>query len=326
VRLDALAQDWPRVVAFGRARHDWLATFPELPNGIPSRSTSERVFAALSPAGLGRCLTRWLHSCAGLLGVEHLAIDGKALRGSGCAGEGLGMLHRVSAWATQAQLSLGQVAVEGKSNELAALPELLALLNLKGVLVSLDAIGCQKAIARQIVEGGGDYVLTVKDNQPNLARDILASIAAAHGRTEKRSCTVLYNLGGIADRAAWEKLTVIGMCYSERTVGDQTSHELRLFIGSRRAGVEAYARAYRGHWGIEGGCHWALDVVFRFDQCRRRHGHAAENLPSLRKMVLSLLNQERGKASNRTAQHSRAARRVSKQHITSCGSLKTKGA
>jgi predicted transposase YbfD/YdcC len=264
------AQDWPQVVAFGRARRDWLATFLDLPNGIPSRSTCERVFAALSPAGLNRCLARWLRGCALVLGVDPSAIDGKSLRGSGRAGAGLGRLHLVSAWATQAQLSLGQVAVEGKPKEITAIPELLSLLDLKGALVSIDALGCQKAIAKQIVEAGGDYVLTVKDNQPNLAGDIVDSFAAAqevdfegyehdcsetlgrgHGRTEKRSYTVLYNLDRIRDRASWEKLTVIGMCYSERTVGGKTSDDLRLFIGSRRAGAKVYAGACRNHWGVE---------------------------------------------------------------------------
>jgi predicted transposase YbfD/YdcC len=264
------AEDWPQVVAFGRQRRDWLQTFLSLPHGIPSRSTFERVFAALAPAGLQSCLLRWLHGCAQAAGLDQIAIDGKALRHSGSVAQGLGPLHLVSVWATQAHLSLGQVAVGAKSNEITAIPRLLQLLDLRGALVTIDAMGCQKAIAQQIVDGGGDYALTVKDNQPGLSEDILASFVAAqdkdfagcaydvyetqergHGRVEKRSYTVLYDLEGIRDRAQWAELTAIGMCYSERVIGEKTSAELRLFIGSRRASAQQYGVALRGHWGIE---------------------------------------------------------------------------
>lgn len=163
------AKDWPQIVTFGQQRQDWLRTFLSLPGGIPSRSTFERVFAALSPSGLRHCLYRWLHACNEQLGIEHVALDGKSLRGSD---NDLGMLHLVSAWASEAQLSLGQVAVEDKSNEIVAIPRLLRLLDLKGALVTIDAMGCQKAIAKQIVEQGGDYVLTVKNNQPRLHDDV----------------------------------------------------------------------------------------------------------------------------------------------------------
>jgi len=173
------AEDWPEVVAFASQRHDWLKTFLALPHGLPSRSTFERVFAALSPPGLQSCLWRWLHGCARHLGLDQVAIDGKAVRRSGSPSQGLGALPLVSVWATHAQLSLGQVAVDAKSNEITAIPRLLHLLDLHGALVTIDARGCQKEIARQIREAGGDYVLTVKDNQPHLLEDIRQALAQA---------------------------------------------------------------------------------------------------------------------------------------------------
>src|SRR4051812_31468526 len=144
------ADDWPQIVAFGHKRHDWLKTFLSLPNGIPSHDTFERIFARLSPAGFRTCLLCWLHDCSSKLDVEHLAIDGKTLRHSGSPANGLAALHLVSVWATQANLSLGQVAVDSKSNEITAIPRLLELLNLRGALVTIDAMGCQKDIARRM--------------------------------------------------------------------------------------------------------------------------------------------------------------------------------
>ena len=319
------AEDWPQVVAFGRQRRDWLQTFLSLPHGIPSRSTFERVFAALTPAGLQSCLLRWLHGCTQALGLGHVAIDGKTLRRSGSPAQGLGPLHLVSVWATQARLSLGQVAVDAKSNEITAIPRLLQLLDLRGALVTIDAMGCQKEIAQQIVDGGGDYVLTVKDNQPGLAGDILASLVAAqdkdfagcaydvyeaeergHGRVEKRSYTVLYDLEGINDRTQWAKLTAIGMCYSERVVGEKTSEELRLFIGSRRASAREYGAALRGHWGIENSLHWQLDVTFGEDGSRIRDRNNAQNMALLRKWALGLLKRHPDKDSIAVKRYSAA--------------------
>ena len=311
--VTAGAGDWPEVVAFAQARQDWLKTFLALPHGVPSRSTFERVFAALSPAGLQRCLLRWLHGCGRALGIGHVALDGKAVRGSGRPGAGLAALHLVSVWASQARLCLGQVAVDEKSNEITAIPRLLTLLQLKGALVTIDAMGCQKEIARDIIAAGADYVLTVKDNQPNLAEDILATFVAAeevdfrgyehdtyeteergHGRTEKRSYTVLYNLEQIRDREQWEELKVIGLCYSERSVGPKRGEELRLFIGSRRAGAKTYGEALRDHWGIENNLHWQLDVTFGEDRSRVQERTNAQNLALLRKWALNLLGRAPG--------------------------------
>lgn len=310
------AEDWPQVVAFGVQRREWLQTFLSLPNGIPSRSTFERVFAALSPSGLQSCLRCWLHSCGKLLGLDHVAIDGKTLRASGNDSKDLGALHLVSAWASKAHLSLGQVAVDCKSNEITAIPLLLRLLDVKGALVTIDAMGCQKDIAAQIVDAGGDYVLTVKENQKGLYEDIMASFAQAaetgfqgydwdsfqteergHGRYETRLYRVMYNLEGITDRALWKNLTAIGTCFCTRQVGDKESWELRLFIGSRRASAKQYGGALRGHWSIENNQHWQLDVTFGEDHSRIQQRNSAQNMALLRKWALSLLKQHPDKHS-----------------------------
>ena len=310
------ANDWPQIETFGRTHRGWLQRFLSLPNGIPSHDTIERVFARLSPVAFQRCFLRWLHALAKGLGEGHFAIDGKTLRSSGSAAGGLGPLHLVSVWATQAKLSLGQLAVGDKSNEITAIPTLLELLDLRGALVTIDAMGCQKEIARGVVAGSGDYVLTVKDNQPHLLEDIRDTMVRAievdfqgfrhevfvseedgHGRHARREYTVLYDVSGIRDRELWPKLTVVGTCYSERTVGGKTSDELRFFIGSRDAGAKAYGQALRAHWGIENNLHWQLDVTFREDANRVQQRNAAQNLALLRKVALSLLQRHPRKAS-----------------------------
>jgi predicted transposase YbfD/YdcC len=298
--------DWPDIALFARQRERWFRRFLQLPGGVPSHDTFERVFAALDPRAFERCCLAWLRDVANLLGVGHIAIDGKTLCGS--AGSGLGPLHLVSAWATQAQLSLGQVAVEGKSNEITAIPQLLGLLDLHGALVTLDAMGCQKAIAKRIVDGGGDYVLVVKGNQEQLLADIQDTVARAldgdlpggavrqctttergHGRREERSCVVVHYVAGIRGRQAWAHLTTVGMCRRERTVKGQTTEEVCYFIGSRRMAARRYAQALRHHWGIENNLHWQLDVSFGEDVSRIENRHGAANFALLRKMALGLL-------------------------------------
>jgi predicted transposase YbfD/YdcC len=298
--------DWPDIVLFAQKRQAWFRRFLKLPHGVPSHDTFERVFAALDPRAFERCCLAWLREAAGLVGVGQIAIDGKTLRGS--AGAALGPLHLVSAWAAQAQLTLAQVAVDGKSNEITAIPQLLELLDLRGALVTIDAIGCQKEIARQVVAAGGDYVLVVKGNQGHLLEDIQEAVARAldgalpagavrshtaredgHGRREERSCLVIEHLAGIRDRGRWPGLTAVGMCLRERTAGGQTSSEVCYFIGSRRMGARRYAQALRSHWGIENNLHWQLDVSFREDASRIENRHGAANFALLRKLALGLL-------------------------------------
>jgi predicted transposase YbfD/YdcC len=299
----ANCDDWPDIALFAKKREAWFRRFLKLPHGVPSHDTFERVFAALDPRAFERCCLAWLREVAGLLGVGHIAIDGKTVRGS--AGSQLGPLHLVSAWATQAHLTLAQVAVDGKSNEITAIPKLLELLDLNGALVTIDAIGCQKAIAKKVVAGGGDYVLVVKGNQGQLLEDIQETVAQAldgevpagavrvhttraegHGRQEERSCVVIQHVAEIRDQQAWPNLTTVGMCRRERTVNGQTSTEVCYFIGSRRMAARRYAQALRSHWGIENSLHWQLDVSFHEDASRIENRHGAANFALFRKLAL----------------------------------------
>ena len=309
------ADDWQQVVTFARRRHDWLKGFLELPNGIPSHDTFERVFDRLDPAQFQRCFRDWMRALAEALTIKQIAIDGKSLRGSGTGK--LGPLHLVSAWAAANHLSLAQVAVDGKSNEITAIPRLLELLDVEGALVSIDAMGCQKDIAAAIRAKKGDYLLTVKDNQPTLLEDIqrcferafdtdfagvqhseYTTTSRGHGRTEVRSYTIITDPAGLRHEALWPDLCVIGLCVSERTVtGRETTTEARYFIGSRRTSARVYGRALRHHWGIENNLHWQLDVSFGEDKNRVSKRREAENLAALRKLALVLLQQQPGKES-----------------------------
>jgi predicted transposase YbfD/YdcC len=298
--------DWSDIAQFAQKREKWFRRFLKLPGGIPAHDTFERVFAALDGRAFQRCCLDWLRAAADLVGLGHIAIDGKTLRGSASAK--LGPLHVVSAWASQANLSLGQVAVDKKSNEITAIPQLLELLDLHGALVTIDAMGCQKEIAKQIVAGGGDYVLAVKGNQEHLLEDIQATVEKAldgklaegvvarygtredgHGRHEERSYVVIHDVAGLRDREAWPDVTTVGMCLSERTVAGEINSEVHYFIGSRRMGARKYAQALRQHWGIENNLHWQLDVSFGEDKSRIHERHGAENFGVLRKIALSLL-------------------------------------
>jgi predicted transposase YbfD/YdcC len=310
------ANDWQQIATFGRQRHAWLQRFLRLPNGIPCHDTFERTLERLNPRAFATAFARWMQALADAVGVEQIAIDGKTLRRSAAPTRQLGPLHLVSAWATTNHLALGQVAVDGKSNEITAIPPLLELLDLHGALVTLDAMGCQKAIAQQIRDGGGDYVLTVKGNQEHLYDDIQQSFVDAgdkdfaglkhdtyetrecgHGREEYRCYTVLHHTGGIRNAEAWVGLTTIGMCYTERTAGGKTSDELRYFIGSKVASARFYGQALRHHWGIENGLHWQLDVTFREDNSRIQARNGAANFALLRKLALTLLKRHPGKES-----------------------------
>jgi predicted transposase YbfD/YdcC len=300
------AQDWQQIVTFGRKRLDWLRGFLELANGIPSHDTFERVFDRLKPQAFQTCFRDWVQAISTALRIKHIAIDGKTLRGSGSAK--LGPLHLVSAWASAQHLSLGQVAVDAKSNEITAIPALLELLELNGALVTIDAMGCQKAIAQKIVDQGGHYALTVKDNQEHLLQDIQQVFLKAfdtdfagldyddyrtyergHGREELRCYTVVHTTEGIRHVDDWANLTTLGMCYSERTVKGKTSTEVRYFIGDKKASAKYYASGLRHHWGIENNLHWQLDVNFDEDGNRVQKRNAAENLALLRRLTLSLL-------------------------------------
>jgi predicted transposase YbfD/YdcC len=306
--------DWPDIELFAKNRLAWFNRFLALPEGVPSHDTLERVFARLNPHVFMQCCVEWLRAAADLLGVSHIAIDGKSLCGSASAK--LGPLHLVSAWATQAKLTLGEVAVDGKSNEITAIPKLLELLDLHGALVTIDAMGCQKAIAEKIVAGGGDYLFAVKGNQGQLLEDIQTTMNQAldgdlpsrqvatitvgshgHGRQEQRTCTVVTNLENIRNRAAWPGLKTVILCSRERIINGQQTLEAHYFISSRRMAARRFAEALRGHWGIENGLHWHLDVSFAEDASRIQDRNAAENFAFMRKLALCLLKQHPAKMS-----------------------------
>jgi predicted transposase YbfD/YdcC len=311
------ASTWEQIEHFGNAKRAWLSRFLTLANGIPSHDTIRRVFCALRPGVFEDCFVAWMNAACDACGLQRIHIDGKTLRGSRRkTTDGLcPALHLVSAWAGANHLTLGQVAVDGKSNEITAIPKLLDLLDLKGCIVTIDAIGCQKEIAKQIVEQGGDYVLAVKENQPTLFADISTlcdhaletdfadikhefyqSEASGHGRQERRTYLAIYDPPGLSSAAEWEKLKAVIVVTRERQEGDKHSLEQHYYISSAVLHGAEWEEVIRGHWGIES-MHWVLDVVFREDHSRTRDTNAAANLALLRKIALSLLKRMPGKES-----------------------------
>jgi predicted transposase YbfD/YdcC len=302
------AEHWTEMEEFGQGKEEWLKTFLKLPHGIPSHDTFGEVFAALDPDAFEACFRAWTQAVAGAI-VGIAAIDGKTLRRSYDRATGNAALHMVSAWAADNGVVFGQVAVKDKSNEITAIPALLRMLQIRGLIITIDAMGCQKEIAEQIVQQGGEYVLRVKDNQPTLRRDIEAmfqwaerrdyaglahahseEVDKGHGRIEKRRASVLWELGQITDAQAWPGLQCIVKVRSERIKGEDRTVEDRYYISSmhtRRA--TELARAVRLHWGIENGLHWRLDMTFGEDSSRVRVRNAAQNLSRLRRLVLNLL-------------------------------------
>jgi predicted transposase YbfD/YdcC len=301
------ADDWVAVERFGKAKMDWLSRFLDLSNGIPSHDTFGRVFARLDPAEFEACFRDWVAAVSSHL-PGLVPIDGKTLRGSRDKAGGFKAVHMVSAWAAEARLTLGMVAVDDKSNEITAIPKLLQMLDLEGALVSIDAMGCQKDIAEKVREQKGDYLLAVKENQERLYQDIEAMFLdfvdqegegyahtfaetseCGHGRVEWRGVYVFEQLDGIRDRELWRDLSRVIVVLRERQVGGVITQEAHYHISSRKADANVFLSAVRGHWGIENRCHWVLDVCFAEDACRSRKGHSAENLAYLRRMALSML-------------------------------------
>lgn len=310
------ADDFVAIAAWGRAKEDWLRQRLALPNGIPSHDTFDRVFRRLDPEAFARCFLTCVEAVRTATDGEVIALDGKRLRHSFDTASGQAAIHMVSAWATENRLVLGQVKVDDKSNEITALPALLRLLDISGCLVTIDAMGCQKAIARQIVEQGGDYVLALKENQPSLYADVAEFFTEArathfagmphgfsrefdgeHGRIETRRCWTVDDIAWLRERHDWRELTSIVLMERERQVGARRSVELSYSISSLAGGTDRearqLARALRGHGGIENRLHWVLDVSFQEDGCRVRCDHAAQNLAMVRHVGLNLLQQER---------------------------------
>lgn len=298
---------------FGKTKYDWLKTFLELPSGIPSHDTFNRVFSAIDPHAFLECFVQWVRGICPVLQNEVVAIDGKALRHA--LNEGETIPYIVSAWATNNGLVLGQVKVADKSNEITAIPELLQVLELKGCIVTLDAMGCQKDIAARIIGKQADYVLALKGNHATIHEEVKEFFDAAvppcaiqctdtdapgtmdffqtveknHGRIETRRYWHSTDIEWFEDKPLWKGLRSFGMVESIRRIKGKSSIERRYYLCSLPLGAQQFAKAARGHWGVENPLHWSLDVTFGEDNSRARTKNAAQNIATLRRTALNLL-------------------------------------
>jgi predicted transposase YbfD/YdcC len=305
------ADGWADIERFANAKSDFFRSFLELPNGIPSHDTFGRVFALLDPAALMACIQEWLNALGAAVAGEVVAVDGKTLRGSFDRAAGKNPLHLISAWACTARLTLGQVAVDAKSNEITAIPLLLELLDLKDCIVTIDAMGCQKDIAAAIRTGAADYVLAVKDNQPDLHQTVheafmahaegdfadpslkrIKTVERSHGRDETREYFIAEAPAALVRGGQWKDVCSIGMVTRTRVVNGEETDEIVYYVSSLPPKVKQFAKAVRGHWGIENRLHWSLDVTFAEDKSRVRKDHSPLNLGMLRRLALSILRKD----------------------------------
>jgi predicted transposase YbfD/YdcC len=307
------ADSWAEIELFGQSRLDWLRTFLGLPNGIPSHDTFGRVFSRLKPDQLERCFMEFMKGLAQASGGSLLALDGKTLRNSFDRAGDKAAIHMVSAWCETNRMVLGQIATKEKSNEITAIPKLLALLDLTDTVVTIDAMGCQKKIAEQIVQQNGHYILQVKENQPGLHEVVSGTMTelidqrvpgqaaafhqevdAGHGRVETRRIWTTEWTDWYAERPDWAGLTTFICVERERVVGEQSSRQRSYYMSDlTKVSPERMLKHIRGHWGIENRLHWCLDVAFAEDGLRQRKGHSAENASRMRRLALNLLRNEK---------------------------------
>lgn len=299
---------WDEIVAYARHHEALLRGILELPHGVPSADTIRRVITVLDPTALERALTSWAQTLAGSLEGKHIAIDGKTVRHSFAGSAGRGALHLVHAWVCENQMLLGQRATDVKSNEITAIPELLALLNLKKAVVTVDAMGCQTNIANVITEAGGDYVFGLKGNQPTLHEEVLSAFDEntcaelrknastfheeadkGHGRRERRSVYCLRDVDWLTRSMRWPKLATLVLVESERVRGETTSRERRVYISSLKADAARFQTLIREHWHIENKLHWVLDVTFGEDRSRAAKTRGAHPVAVLRRVAMQLL-------------------------------------
>lgn len=308
------ADNWVDIEAFGHAKEEWLRTFLELPNGIPSHDTFGRVFALIDTEQFQACFHAWVQAAVSLTEKQVVAIDGKTARRTHDREAGRSSLHMISAWATENHLVLAQRAVEEGHNEIHELPALLRLLDISGCIVTIDAIGCQREIAQQIRDQDGDYVLAVKGNQPKLNEGIISifstvstkpesiryqrvrTVEKGHGRIETREVWTVSDpeyLNWIDPDQRWPGMRSVAMVIATRRQGDNVSHATRYYVSSLDGSAETIAGAIRSHWGIENSLHWVLDVAFDNDGTRVRTGHAPANLTVLQHIALNLIKQDK---------------------------------
>lgn len=304
------ADTWTDIAEFGNSKIEWFKTFLELPNGVPSHDTFGRVFALIDPEQFERSFQNWVATIAILMGREVVAIDGKTVRRSHGKKGGLAALHLVSAFATKNGLTLGERAIDTKSNELKAIPKLLRILSLAGCIVTIDAAGCYPEIVEQIIENKADYIIAVKKNQPRLYADIEAIFSElpllardgeyqagyAHGRLETRECFVVTDPGRLSQlrtKEVWRNLACIVKITGTRKNSQTKTIEARYYISSiADMSADKMLEAVRSHWRIENSLHWVLDIAFREDESRIRTGHAQQNFALMRKIALNLLKHE----------------------------------
>jgi predicted transposase YbfD/YdcC len=305
------ADDFVSIAAWGHMKRGWLAKLLDLSSGIPSHDRFNAILAAIKPAEFEKCLLSWITALHEITEGQLVAIDGKTLRRSFDTASSKSAIHMVSAWATANHISLGQVVVDEKSNEITAIPKLLEIIELSGALVTIDAMGCQTEIAEKVLAAGADYCLAVKGNQPTLHQGIVkffdehleddfAQVSVrrhktkekGHGREETRHYFVCPVPKDLPDRARWSGLKAIGIVISSTQRNGKDCGDVRYYILSKYLAAKRFAAAVRGHWAIENRLHWQLDVTFHEDQCRLRQGHADANFSILRRAALALLKNE----------------------------------
>lgn len=300
------AESWNDMENFGKSKEGWLRTFLRLPEGIPSHDTFNRVFSALNPEELESSFLSWTRSVAELTDNEVVSIDGKSIRGTREHGS-KSIVHMVSAWASANHIVLGQLKVDEKSNEITAIPKLLDLLVVKGCIVTIDAMGCQKDIVSAIVEKEANYLIAVKGNQGSFQEQVKDSFRflpavsvsedtdCGHGRVETRRCSVISDLSLIEHREEWKNLRSLIKIETERydKCRQATLKETRLYISSLEADADLINRSVRSHWGVENSLHWVLDVAFNEDHSRKRAGNAAQNFSLINRIALNLLKNEK---------------------------------
>jgi len=306
------ADNFAAIAEYGKEKEEWLKTFLELPNGIPSVDTFERIFARLKPEELQKCFISWMEAVHEVTDGELINIDGKTLRGAKESGNSRSLIHMISVWSASQHLVLGQKKVSEKSNEITAIPPLLKMLAIQGCLVSIDAIGCQTEIAKTIIEQGADYVLALKGNQGNLHNDVqelftsartqgfkniehqfLETVEKGHGRIENRRYWTMGNTEYLIGAEKWVGLKSIGMVESERNVNGNISIEQRYYLLSIESDAHRFSQSVRSHWSIENQLHWILDVGFDEDASQCCRGYSAENLAVIRHIGLNLLSKDK---------------------------------